>query len=62
MSIFSAKIKKNKDFNSYDLSLKGLTSGKIAAIVTALEKHDSVVGNDVLILLKREIANTDISL
>ena len=57
---FTVKAKKNKGFNSYDVTLKDMTSGKVLALIEALKKYDSPVGNDVLIQLEREINKLDI--
>ena len=55
-------IKKNKSFNSYDL--KGLTAGKLLAILNALQTLEAegqltIVAADVLNLLEREKSTFD---
>lgn len=57
---FTVKVKKNKGFNSYDVNLKDITSGKVVALIEALKKYDSYVGNDILIQLEREVQKVDI--
>lgn len=57
---FTVKVKKNKGFNSYDVNLKDMTSGKVVALIEALKKYDSYVGNDILIQLEREVQKVDI--
>ena len=57
---FTVKAKKNKEFNSYDVILKDMTSGNVLALIEALKKYDLPVGNDVLIQLEREINKLDI--
>lgn len=57
---FTVKVKKNKEFNSYNINLKDMTSGKVVALIEALKKYDSYVGNDVLIQLEREVQKIDI--
>jgi hypothetical protein len=52
------KIKKNKDHNSFTLTLD-LTEGKIIALTRALKFYDSPVANDLLEVVMCCLDNTD---
>jgi len=53
-------IKKKKDFNSYEVKLKDMTSGKLIALVKALGDHNTSIGNEILNELKKAIGKTDV--
>lgn len=49
-------IKKNaKAHNDYTLTLKGMTAGKLVAIMNALENHNTELGKEVYESIRRAI-------